>query len=103
MRIVENADVVAAINILRARHAWLTCEVSGAVRPPAAGTHKGDQSTAALTQQKYHLFWWERMSRLFNTTKNKCSRSAFDHFFPAIIPGWLFPLPVIAISATGAK
>ena len=35
----ENADVVGAINILRAGHAHCACEVSGAVRPPAAGTH----------------------------------------------------------------
>jgi putative transposase len=34
----ENADVVGAINVLRAGHAQLACEVSGAVRPPAAGT-----------------------------------------------------------------
>lgn len=40
----ENADVVGAINILRAGHARLACEVSGAVMPPAAGTH---QSTLA--------------------------------------------------------
>ena len=35
----ENADVVGAINVLRAGHAQLACEVSGAVMPPAAGTH----------------------------------------------------------------
>jgi len=34
----ENADYVAAINIKRAGHARLACEVSGAVMPPAAGT-----------------------------------------------------------------
>lgn len=35
----ENADMVGAINILRAGHARLACEVNGAVRPSAAGTH----------------------------------------------------------------
>ena len=35
----ENADVVGAINILRAGHARCACEVSDAVRSPAAGTH----------------------------------------------------------------
>ena len=35
----ENADVVGAINVLRAGHARFACEVSGAVMPPAAGTH----------------------------------------------------------------
>lgn len=43
----ENADVVGAINVLRAGHARLACEVSGAVMPPAAGTHRSD-SLAAL-------------------------------------------------------
>jgi putative transposase len=43
----ENADVVGAINILRAGHARLACEVSGAVRPPAAGTHRSDSSKAS--------------------------------------------------------
>jgi len=38
----ENADVVGAVNVLRAGHARLACEVSGAVRPPAAGTHRGE-------------------------------------------------------------
>ncbi|MFA5520835.1 MAG: transposase [Castellaniella sp.] len=38
----ENADVVGAINILRAGHARFACEVSGAVMPPAAGTHRSD-------------------------------------------------------------
>ncbi|PJB04861.1 MAG: cytosine methyltransferase [Hydrogenophilales bacterium CG_4_9_14_3_um_filter_59_35] len=38
----ENADVVGAINILRAGHARCACEVSGAVMPPAAGTHRSD-------------------------------------------------------------
>lgn len=45
----ENADVVGAINILRAGHARLACEVSDAARSPAAGTHRRDQSTSALT------------------------------------------------------
>ncbi|MGR6036476.1 MAG: hypothetical protein ACU4EQ_13330 [Candidatus Nitrosoglobus sp.] len=37
----ENADVVGAMSILRAGHARLACEVSGAaVMPPAAGTHR---------------------------------------------------------------
>lgn len=38
----ENADLVGAINILRAGHARCACEVSGAVMPPAAGTHRSD-------------------------------------------------------------
>jgi len=38
----ENADVVGAINVLRAGHARLACEVSGAVMPPAAGTHRSN-------------------------------------------------------------
>ena len=38
----ENADVVGAINVLRAGHARLACEVSGATMPPAAGTHRSD-------------------------------------------------------------
>jgi putative transposase len=38
----ENADVVGAINVLRAGHARLACEVSGAVMPPAAGTRRSD-------------------------------------------------------------
>ncbi|WP_445004467.1 helix-turn-helix domain-containing protein [Halomonas mongoliensis] len=41
-----NADHVAAINVLRAGHARLACEVSGAVRPPAAGTHRSDSGAA---------------------------------------------------------
>ena len=36
----EHADLVGAINILRAGHARFACEVSGAVMPPAAGTHQ---------------------------------------------------------------
>ncbi|PTZ46504.1 cytosine methyltransferase [Pseudomonas aeruginosa] len=42
----ENADVVGAINILRAGHARFACEVSGAVMPPAAGTHRSDSGVA---------------------------------------------------------
>lgn len=38
----ENADLVGAINVLRAGHARLACEVSGAVMPPAAGAHRSD-------------------------------------------------------------
>ncbi|NMG15137.1 RNA-guided endonuclease InsQ/TnpB family protein [Aromatoleum bremense] len=40
----ENADLVGAINILRAGHARCACEVSDAVRSPAAGTHRSDSS-----------------------------------------------------------
>ena len=42
----ENADVVGAINVLRAGHARFACEVSGAVMPPAAGTHRSDLGKA---------------------------------------------------------
>lgn len=38
----KNADEVGAINILRAGHARLACEVNGAVIPSAAGTHRSD-------------------------------------------------------------
>ena len=38
----EHADVVGAINVLRAGHARFACEVSGAAMPPAAGTHRSD-------------------------------------------------------------
>src|SRR5690554_6636768 len=41
-----NADHVAAMNVLRAGHARLACEVSGAVRPPAAGTRRSDSGAA---------------------------------------------------------
>ena len=41
-----NADHVGAINILRAGHARCACEVSGAVMPPAAGTHRSDSGAA---------------------------------------------------------
>jgi putative transposase len=39
----ENADLTAAINILRAGHARLACQVNGAVMPSATGTHRSDQ------------------------------------------------------------
>ena len=42
----DNADVVGAINVLRAGHARFACEVSGEVMPPAAGTHRSDLSAA---------------------------------------------------------
>ena len=38
----ENADVVGAINVLRAGHARFACEVSGVVKPPAAGTRRSE-------------------------------------------------------------
>ena len=38
----ENADVVGAINVLRAGHARFACEVSGAVMPPATGTSRSE-------------------------------------------------------------
>ncbi|MGN0917879.1 MAG: hypothetical protein ACI4NO_01855 [Oxalobacter sp.] len=40
----ENADLVGAINILRAGHARIACEVNGAVMPSAAGTHREGQN-----------------------------------------------------------
>jgi putative transposase len=42
-----NADVVGAINVLRAGHARIACEVSGEVMPPAAGTHRSDSGGAS--------------------------------------------------------
>jgi putative transposase len=42
-----NADVVGAINVLRAGHARLACEVSGESMPPAAGTHRSDSGGAS--------------------------------------------------------
>ncbi|RIY41083.1 RNA-guided endonuclease InsQ/TnpB family protein [Neopusillimonas maritima] len=42
----ENADVVGAINVLRAGHARFACEVSGEVMPPAAGPHRSDSGAA---------------------------------------------------------
>jgi len=38
----DNADVVGAINVLRAGHARLACEVNGAIMPSAAGTRRSD-------------------------------------------------------------
>jgi putative transposase len=43
----DNADLVGAINVLRAGHARLACEVSGAVIPPAAGTHRCESGAAS--------------------------------------------------------
>ncbi len=43
----ENADLNAAINILRAGHAQLACQVNGAVMPSATGTHQSAQAIAA--------------------------------------------------------
>ncbi|MCK9506975.1 MAG: transposase [Pigmentiphaga sp.] len=40
----DHADLVGAINVLRAGHARFACEVSGAVMPPAAGTHRGESA-----------------------------------------------------------
>ena len=42
----ENADAVGAINVLRAGHARLACEVNGAVMPSAAGTRRSDSGVA---------------------------------------------------------
>ena len=42
----ENADVVGAVNVLRAGHARFACEVSGAAMPPAAGTRRSDSEAA---------------------------------------------------------
>lgn len=42
----ENADLNAAINILRAGHAQLACQVNGAVMPSATGTHRSDSGVA---------------------------------------------------------
>ena len=44
--LTENADVVGAINILRAGHARFACEVSDAARSPAAGTHRSVSGVA---------------------------------------------------------
>lgn len=38
----EHADLVGALNILRAGHAQFACQVSGAPGPPATGTHRSD-------------------------------------------------------------
>jgi putative transposase len=45
----DNADRVGAINILRAGHARCACEVSDAVRSPAAGTRRSDSGAAACS------------------------------------------------------
>jgi len=42
----ENADLVGAINVLRAGHARFACEVSDAAMSPAAGTHRSDYAGA---------------------------------------------------------
>jgi putative transposase len=42
----ENADIVGAINILRAGHARCACEVSDAVGSPAAGTRRSESQEA---------------------------------------------------------
>ena len=42
----DHADVVAAINILRAGRAQFACRVSGALMPPATGTHRSDSGAA---------------------------------------------------------
>lgn len=42
----ENADLVGAINVLRAGHARFACEVSDAARSPAAGTHRSGSGVA---------------------------------------------------------
>ena len=42
----ENADLVGAINVLRAGHARFACEVNAAVRASAAGTHRSDSGAA---------------------------------------------------------
>ncbi|MCP1674447.1 putative transposase [Natronocella acetinitrilica] len=42
----EHADLVGAINILRAGHARFACEVSDEVMSPAAGTHRSDSGYA---------------------------------------------------------
>jgi len=39
-----HADLTAAINILRAGHARLACQVNGAIMPSATGTHRSDRS-----------------------------------------------------------
>ena len=44
----ENPDLVGAINVLRAGHARLACEVNGAAMPSAAGTRRSDPSPCGL-------------------------------------------------------
>jgi len=45
----NHADVVGALNVLRAGHARFACEVSGDARPPAAGTHRSDSGHRGLS------------------------------------------------------
>ena len=45
----ENADVVGAMNVLRAGLARIACEVSGAVMPPAAGTRRSDSGVLSCS------------------------------------------------------
>ena len=45
----ENADLVGAMNVLRAGLARIACEVSGAVMPPAAGTHRSDSGVLSCS------------------------------------------------------
>lgn len=47
----NNADLVGAINVLRAGHARFACEVSGAAMPPAAGTPRSDSGAAPCRAQ----------------------------------------------------
>lgn len=42
----ENADLVGAINVLRAGHARLACQVNDAVMSSATGTHRSDSGAA---------------------------------------------------------
>lgn len=49
----ENADLVGAINVLRAGHARLACQASGAVMPPATGTHRSDLGAAQYPNSGY--------------------------------------------------
>lgn len=46
-----SADVVGAMNVLRAGHARCACEVSGESIPPAAGTHRSDSGAARNASQ----------------------------------------------------
>jgi hypothetical protein len=39
----EHAELTAAINILRAGHARLACQVNGAIMPSATATHRSDR------------------------------------------------------------
>ncbi|STE53139.1 Probable transposase [Edwardsiella tarda] len=53
----ENADLVGAINVLRAGHARLACKVSGAVMPPAAGTHRSGHVWLNATPERRRNLW----------------------------------------------